>query len=200
MALRDLQARGYDDIPIPDDAVQPYYAALIAVYNATALPARDTVVAVYAIHTFGNPATHGLFLWASLSENWVQRLSLGEIPTGQPAVDSVLARYALSFTGAHILSSGEDALITLESAEALNIDALAPLLSGVAGVRYSSPNGMGGDGNDIEGTVEASRVVLAYSVGSGDCPAGCINRRYYRFAVTPDGTVEYLGASGTIGQ
>ena len=109
-----------------------------------------------------------------------------------------MSRYALSFTGAHTLSQG-DVLITLESAQSLNIDALAPLLSNVKGVKYSSPNGMFGDGNDIEGTVEESRVVLAYSVGSGDCPAGCINRRYYRFAIDPTGLVEYLGASGVIG-
>ena len=199
MALRDLQARGYSDIPIPAEAVQPYYDGLVAVYNATALPARDTVVDVFAIHSFGNPPTRALFLWASLSETWVERLSRGEVPTGDPDVDAVLAQYDLSFTGAHILSQG-DVLITLASSEALNIAALAPLFRGFAGVRYSEPNGMVGDGNDIEGTLEESRVVLAYSVGSGDCPAGCINRRYYRFAVEPDGTVLYLGASGTIGQ
>jgi hypothetical protein len=129
----------------------------------------------------------------------VDRLSRGEIPTGDPDVDAILARYDLSFTGAHILYQG-DVLITLESAEAVNIAALAPLFRGFAGVKYSEPDAMGGDGNDIEGAVDGSRVVLAYSVGTGDCPSGCIHRRYYRFAVEPDGMVEYLGASGTIGQ
>jgi hypothetical protein len=199
MALRDLQARGYKDIPIPDESVQPYYDGLVAVYNATVLPARDTVVDVFDIHTFGNPPTRGVYLWALLSEPWVERLSRGEIPTGNPDVDAILARYGLSFTGAHILYEG-DVLITLQSPEARNMDALAPLFRGFAGVKYSEPNVMGGDGNDIEGTVDRSRVVLAYSVGTGDCPAGCIHRRYYRFAVEPDGMVEYLGASGTIEQ
>lgn len=199
MALRDLQARGYEDIPIPDEALRPYYGALVAVYNATSLPARDTVVDVFAIHTFGNPPTRGLYLWALLSQEWVERLSRGEIPTGDSDVDAILARYDLAFTGAHILYQG-DVLITLESSEALNVAALAPLFRGFAGVKYSEPNTMGGDGNDIEGTVENSRVVLAYSVGGGDCPAGCTFRRYYRFAVGPDGVVEYLGASGALGR
>lgn len=197
MALRDLQARGYKDIPIPAEAVQPYYDGLVAVYNATMLPARDTVVDVFAIHTFGNPATRELFLWALLSEPWVDRLSRGEIPTGDGDVDAILARYALSFTGARTLYEG-DVLINLESAEALNIAELAPLFRRFAGVKYAEPDALGGDGNDIEGAVDGSRVVLSYSVGTGDCYAGCIHRRYYRFAVEPDGMVEYLGADGTI--
>jgi hypothetical protein len=40
-------------------------------------------------------------------------------------------------------------------------------------------------------------VRLDYSVGYGDCPAGCIGRRFYHFVVHADGTVEYRGASGT---
>ena len=30
---------------------------------------------------------------------------------------------------------------------------------------------------------------LTFVAGSGDCPAGCINRDYARFDVRPDGTV-----------
>src|SRR2546427_5712873 len=59
LALRDLLANGFSEVPIPQDAVQPYYNALVLVYNATALPARDTVVDVYRIHTM-NPATRSL--------------------------------------------------------------------------------------------------------------------------------------------
>src|SRR5690348_12584151 len=51
LALRDLLATGFSEIPIPQDAVQPYYNALVLVYNATALAARDTVVDIYRIHT-----------------------------------------------------------------------------------------------------------------------------------------------------
>lgn len=195
LALRDLLAGGYDDIPIPRDAVQPYYDALVSVYNAGQLPARDTVVDVYSIHTFPYPTTRSLMLWLFMSEEWVLRLAGGEVPTGEPQVDSLLARYSLSVKGVHLLYEG-DVLMTLEPPEPLNVNALAPLFRGIPGVRYSDPNGAGGDGNDIAGSIEPSRVRLDYSVGSGDCPAGCINRRFYRFAVNFDGTVEYLGASG----
>ena len=55
---------------------------------------------------------------------------------------------------------------------------------------------MGGDGNDIRAS-RADLILLDYSVGYGDCPAGCIGRRFYHFAVHEDGTVDYLGASGS---
>jgi hypothetical protein len=107
-----------------------------------------------------------------------------------------LARYALSVGSVYTLHDG-DVLITLAPPEPLNIKALARLFNGITGVRFAEPNGVVGDGNDIAGSVGDSRVLLDYSVGYGDCPAGCIARRFYHFAIHDDGTVEYLGATGS---
>lgn len=196
VALRDLLASGFLEVPIPQDAVQPYYNALVLVYNATALPARDTVVDVYGIHTFGHPSTRSLLLWLSGTQEWIQRLARREVPTGEPSIDTLLARYSLSLGRAYVMHDG-DVLVTLGPPEPLNMEALAGLFRGIAGVRFAEPNNMIGDGNDITGSIEGSRVMLDYSVGYGDCPAGCTARRFYHFAVHEDGTVEYLGASGS---
>jgi len=196
LALRDLQSNGYTGIQIPPEAVQPYYDALVLVYNAMALPARDTVVDVYGIHTFGNPVTRSLLLWLVGNEDWVQRLARREVPTGEPSIDTLLARYSLSLATVNVLHDG-DVLVTLAPPDPLNIEALAALFRGIAGVRFAQPNNMFGDGNDIDGSIDESRVLLDYSVGYGDCPSGCIGRRSYRFAVHFDGTVEYLGTSGS---
>ncbi len=195
LALRDLLANGFSEVPIPQDAVQPYYNALVLVYNATALPARDTVVNVYGIHARG-PATRSLLLQLLGTETWVERLARREIPTGEPAVDTLLARYSLSVGTVYTLHDG-DVLITLGPPEPLNITALAGLFRGISGVRFAEPNNLIGAGNDIGGLIDGSRVLLDYSVGYGDCPSGCIARRFYHFAVRDDGTVEYLGASGS---
>ena len=195
LALRDLLYRGYGGIGIPGEAIQPYYDALVLVHNATSLPARDSVVDTYRIHTFPSPTTRSLMLQLLSTEAWVQRLARRELPTGEPTVDDLLERYALSVGSIYTLSQG-DVLATLGPVEPLNIGALAPLFRGITGVRYSEANGTWGDGNDIRGALEGSRVLLDYSVGYGDCPSGCIDRRFYHFAVQADGTVEYLGASG----
>src|SRR2546422_8879398 len=59
LALRELQARpgGYGDIAITAELIDSYYAALVQVFNADGLGARDTVVDVYSIHSFGQPET-----------------------------------------------------------------------------------------------------------------------------------------------
>lgn len=196
LALRDIFAGGgTNEIVIPEDRVRPYYDALVLVYNATGLPARDTVVDVYRIHTWPSPVTRSLMLLLDPGQEWVQRLARREIPTGEPAVDDLLQRYSLSVGSMHTMSQG-DILLTLGPAQPLNIAALAPLFSAITGVRSSSPNGAVGDGNDIRGSRAESDIRLDYSVGSGDCPSGCISRRSYRFAVDSTGKVEYLGSSG----
>src|SRR5438034_5195603 len=198
LALRELQARpgGYGDIAISAELIDPYYAALVQVFNADGLGARDTVVDVYSIHTFGQPETRRLLLQASADQEWVQRLVNGELPTGNAPVDSLLEDYGLSLDWKYPLSTSNEMLIVLRAADALNVAALAHLFDGVAGLRYSEPDGMAGDGNDIR-ALRGALILLDYSVGYGDCPAGCIARRTYHFAVHADGTVEYLGASGS---
>jgi hypothetical protein len=196
LALRDLLEGGFTEVTIPNEPVQPYYDALVLVYNATVLPARDTVVDVYNIHTFPSPTTRSLMLELFGSEEWVQRLARREIPTGEPTVDSLIVRYSLSVGSVYTLYDG-DVLVTLGPPEPLNVQALALLFRGIKGVRFSEPNGFLGDGNNIGGSMSGSRVLLDYSVGSGDCPSGCTARRSYHFAIHADGTVEYLGASGS---
>lgn len=196
LALRDLHSSGYTGIEIPAEAVQPYYAALVLVYNTTGLSARDTVVDVYGIHTTGNPPTRSLLLWLSGPQEWIQRLARSEVPTGEPSIDTLLARYALSVASANVMHDG-DVLVTLGPLDPLNIAALAGLFRRIAGVRFAASNSTIGAAKEIAGSVEESRILLDYSVGYGDCPAGCINRRFYHFAVRDDGTVEYLGASGS---
>ncbi len=194
LALRDLLSRGYAEIEIPRDTIQPYYDALVLVHNATGLPARDSVTDVYRIHTFPQPATRSLYMIVGGDQEWAQRLVRDSAPTGDAVVDQLLRDYALSFDHVHPLSTGE-LLIVLRSALALNVAALAPKFSDAPGVHSSQPNGAFGDGNDIR-AARGDGILLDYSVGYGDCPAGCISRRFYHFAVHADGTVEYLGASG----
>ena len=198
LALRELQAQpgGYGDIAISAELIETYYTALVQVFNADGLSARDTVVDVYRIHTFGQPETHRLLLQAAADQAWVQRLVNGELPTGNARVDRLLEDYGLSLDWKYPLSTSNEMLIVLRAADALNVAALAHLFDGVAGLRYSEPDGMGGDGNDIR-ALRGHPILLDYSVGYGDCPAGCIARRTYHFAVHADGTVEYLGASGS---
>jgi len=41
-----------------------------------------------------------------------------------------------------------------------------------------------GDGNNISISRNGDSTVITFSVGSGDCPAGCIYRKYWEFIVS----------------
>lgn len=195
LALRELIAGGFHDIRIPADTVQPYYDALVLVYNATLLPARDTVVDVYRIHTFGQPSIRRLYLLVPDTQQWAQRLAHDSLPTGNAGIDQLLAEYGMSYDHAFVMSSTQEFLIVLRSTEPLNMPALASRFAEIPGVR-AGQDGLLGDGNNITGTRD-DVLLLDYSVGYGDCPAGCTARRVYHFGVHSDGRVDYLGASGS---
>jgi len=63
------------------------------------------------------------------------------------------------------------------------------------GFEARDPDMIGGccwyEATEIEGGYQ---VVM--HVGWGDCPAGCINKHTWTFAVTPDGEVGLVGESG----
>jgi hypothetical protein len=48
-----------------------------------------------------------------------------------------------------------------------------------------------------EATAVEGGYQVVFNVGWGDCPAGCINRHRWTFAVAPDGRVGLIGEEGT---
>ena len=184
-------ARG--EVRIPQTLVSTFYNALTRVH-AMNHPARDSVVDLYRIHTFPAPATHELIVGVDPSQEWVKRWQQGNRLTGNRAIDALMEEFNLQLQQYYPWSSGH--AVVLRSAEPLNIFALARRFSDVGGVRYAESNGVGGDGDDIRATVVSSGIRLDYSVGFGDCPAGCIDRHTWSFLVDSTGRTTYLGSSG----
>ena len=199
LAVRRLIAtdhRARDDVRIPEDLVASIYSALIHVYNATALAARDSVVELYRIHSFPVPSVRRLSLGVNREVPWVQALRRGEHPTGNPEFDALVETYGLTLERYYDLSSLGFDLAAMPSREPLNMQALTPLFQPIEGVVHAGPGGCMGDGNDIVATMESEAWRLDYSVGFGDCPAGCTERHTWTFRIFADGRVRYDGSSG----
>jgi hypothetical protein len=196
LALRRLVQSGYDGIAIPPEQIRVFYDALVLVHNVSDWPPRDSVVELYRIHTFPTPATHDLLLWINAGTAWADAWSRGERFTGNPDVDGLLRTYDLTLARYFPLTGG-DALVVLHSAAPINVGALAPLFAEISGVRFSEPDGVIGDGNDIRASFGDEALGLDYRLGWGDCPAGCTAGHVWTFLVSSDGTVTYLGSSGT---
>lgn len=197
LALRFLEAThspARNSVEPPAALVRTLRDALTHVYLFEHA-ARDTVIEVLRIHTFPNPPLHELIVGVDTTHAWVSEWRAGRRFTGQPSVDALLEQYQLSVREYYPWSFGH--AVVLRAAAPLNMAALARRFVGIAGIRYAEPNGYMGDGNDIRARVQGSGWRLDYSLGAGDCPAGCTMRTTWSFLVDHAGTVSYLGRSGS---
>lgn len=75
LALRKIYRNNLtykDSINIPQEHSDTVLNALIAVYNATTLPARDTVVNMFDIHSFPEIIMNGIEVAADSNLSWMQ--------------------------------------------------------------------------------------------------------------------------------
>lgn len=195
--LQEMQSLALNQIELPAPQVESMYRALARVYNATGLPVRDSVVDLYHIHTFPVPDVRRLTVLLAHGVGWADAWRRGQTLTGNPEVDTLLVRWDLTLDRFFGFTTVDYDLATLHAARPLNMFALGDRFRPIAGVRDASPSSWGGDGNDITAKPDGDAWLLDFSIGYGDCPAGCIGRRTWAFRVGSDGTVAYLGVSGS---
>lgn len=195
LALRWLVEQGAtsdNDVELPSDLIQTFYNPLIQVYQATDLPARNVVVNTYNIYTFPKHNTRELLVAVDPTKVWTAAWRNGKRLTGNAEIDALMEQFDLELKG---YLSGSN-IAVLRTGRPLNTLALAKLLTPIEGVRYADDSSTGGGGSDIRAEFKGSYWQLDYSVGFGDCPAGCSQRTTWTFHAYPDGTVQFAGRSG----
>lgn len=200
LTVRDAYAYNLlfiDSIIIPQTYSDTLLNALVAVYNATTLSARDTVVSMYNIHAFPNPNINSFSVAADSNLVWMQQLKNGVFPTGNSTVDSLTVLYGLEVWFYFGGLSGYD-IVHFQSDSNYNVLPLSLLYQSIPGVYFTEPGGWGGDGNNITSTINTDHVELIYSIGWGDCPSGCFERRFFKFKVYYDCSVEFVSSYGSI--
>ncbi|MBN2541621.1 hypothetical protein JXI42_02040 [bacterium] len=196
LALIDVLVREPSLIEIPEELIDLYYNGLLYVYNATELVARDSVVDIFNIHTFGDPVMYQFIVSVESSADWADAWAEGERLTGYSPIDNLMEAYDIqlvSFSDWGTMRYG-----VLSTIKPYNIIALCYEFASIPGVRYAEPNGLAGDGNRLTGSIETEYISLTYSYGWGDCMAGCISRHYWEFHVYYDGEVEFDRSYGDV--
>lgn len=180
-----------DSVFIPKVHTDTVLNALNAIYNATSIKERDSVISIFRIYAYPVYSTNSFFVSANPDLPWMQQLKTGTFPTGDATVDGLINTYHLKATSFLF----ED-VVVLRTDSNYNIRALAKLFEQIPGVSYTEPNGYAGDGSNIKDSIFSDHIQLIYSYGWGDCPAGCIYRRYWTFNVYFDCSVEFAGSYG----
>jgi hypothetical protein len=186
-----------DSVKIKPTLKAAYLNALLAVYNATSLPERDSVISIYKIHR-KNEDLNTPLLTVDTNYQWTKNLRTNVIPTGNIVVDSLMSRYYLQKSSYKTLGwSFSYHLLVLKTDTNSNLKALNDIWKTVPGVFNAQPNYVFLDGNKIEDVYNVNFIDLIYSRGWDDCPSGCINRRFWEFRVYNNCNVEFLGSYGT---
>jgi hypothetical protein len=185
-----------DSVAIDTSQSGRYMRALIAVYNATAIPARDTVVSLLNIHTNPDPELRSLHIKAPGTLAWMNKLMNSITPTGDAQVDQLMSKYKLQ-PMAYYQSINYD-LAVLKSDSSLNIAALCTAFKGISGVMDSAPETSYNDTRNIKDSTGTGFTILNYSYGWGTCENGCDYRAFWKLKVYGDCSVEWLGSSGDV--
>jgi hypothetical protein len=205
MALKQTLQQGTvwkDSVTINPQLSDSNMRALLAVYNATGLAARDTVINL-RITNFPLPSMNILELVVDTNENWLQSWRNGNYAnTGNPFVDSLSAKYGISTEPFRIypVSTQYVRVVTTN----YNLEALAEIMKLASGVIHSNSLIIRGGGDSISAIFNNNTALITYSHGwyiptSLGCYTGCPYHRYWQFQVDlSDCSVQYLGSYGDV--
>jgi len=153
---------------------------------------------MYHIHSFPNYILNQIELGADSSQPWMHQLKLKIIPTGTASIDSFLFHYGFDTVVSYYPNFINKDVAVLSSDSNYNIKALLPIANTLQGVIQAYEVHWCCDGNDITDSVFSDHIELVYSIGWGDCLAGCTFRRYWKFHVYYDCSVSFEGSWGNI--
>jgi hypothetical protein len=184
-----------DSIPFPDSLHQKKFRALIAVYNVDGIPEADTVAHLRPVYDFRAYSIDQFYVRAEEHLFWMQNLKNKQLPCGHPVLDSLLILYNITEYEYDSQSVFGRNLATFRTSTWLNTWALSNELNKQGDIE-SYPNYIYGDGSRIQDSVFADHIELNYSYGWGDCLSGCTHRRYWKFKVYFDCSVEFVESYG----
>lgn len=195
--INTLQSSFKDSVNIPKTWSDTVLNALIAVYNATTLPARNTIVGLN-IHTFPSPTLTNINVSADSNLFWMHQLRNNIIPTGFSSLDSLLSMYDFHVDYYHDWGHFMPYhTVSFRSDSNYNVLPLTIKFDSISGVMYTEVPSVGGDGNNITDSILPNYVKLIYSYGWQDCESGCIYRHAWEFKVHYNCSVEFTGEYGS---
>ena len=190
-------------VEIPSDLFDFYYNRLNAIFNATGIPERDTVVECLNIHTessFFGFSTTAVDIEVIPGTSWAQQLINGVFPTSNASVNNLILLYGLTLES-YYQPAGFNWRLNLQADHNLNTRALANQFLNIAGVEDAFPSSFvftgGGPGYfPLFFDIQNGYTDLHFQLG-WDCFAGiCAGVRSWTFRVFDDCSVQFLLSDG----
>lgn len=182
LSLREMNSGTYfQSIIIPDSLINNYLKLLSSVFNLkTTL--SDSIFNILKIHVFPDIPYKELEMKIDTNYSWVKTYLKDSIISGNVEFDSLTELYGFKLYYYYHFTSGN--FMYIRTTKILNVSKLVNKFNAIEGLENTSAAGfMIGDGNDIETKFDNDTDYVTFSLGWGDCPAGCIDRHYWEFSV-----------------
>ena len=181
--FQDSTHVNYENPIIDNNEVNKILKIIQAVYN-TDSPERDTVFDIYQIHGYYCYSFNSICLRVNTELTEIQNLADNVIPTGETSLDNILNTYNFDSVKTSY-SYPNFPWLTIYTSDEYNMIPIEKEFANIESVLIAEFNrGCGGDGNTITLTRDDNSAIITFSIGRGDCPAGCIYHKYWEFKVS----------------
>ncbi len=175
----------YNNPELDENEIDKILEIIRAVYNS-ASSERDTVFDIHQIHEYCRHQNfyNSISLRVNTGLPAIQNLSQGIIPTGDEELDRVLAAYTFDSVSLYYSYPDFPWLIVWTKNE-YNMIPVEKEFNELESVQIAEfEKGCVGDGDRIRLIRENDSAKIVFSIGRGDCPAGCMYHRYWEFNVS----------------
>jgi len=188
--IQNITHENYENPIIDDNEVNKILKIIQAVYNSNT-PERDSVFEIYQIHGYYCYSFSSISIKVNTELPEIQNLSDNVFPTGESSLDYILNTYNFDSVKASY-SYPDFPWLTIYTNYEYNMIPVEKEIADVKSILIAEFNkGCAGDGNNIELRRNFDSAIITFSIGSGDCPAGCIYHKYWEFKVS-DGMATFI--------
>ncbi len=152
-----------------------------AVYNLE-IPETDTVFNFYNIHALKCNGTKSIVMHVNSESPEIIKLANGEIPTGNKQLDYLMETYEFDSVRTSY-SYPQFAWLSVNTDNTYNLLPIINEFEKIPSIVLAENNGGCFDGNNILLERGDDKTTIDFSIGRGNCPAGCIYRKHWIFGV-----------------
>lgn len=183
-------------IEIPESLIQILYNGLIHIVNSGLEEAQD-VTTEHRIQARPQFARGEIIVNVDTTDaDWLDNWRNGIVETSVEKIDQLINTYEIDLKSYNELHSMPWAMAVLKTNQQINPLPVAEKFAEIPSLSGAELNYIAGDGNTIKVKVEPGAILYRFEYAWGDCPAGCINRHFWEFAVDENGDVQFIDEGG----
>ncbi len=183
--LREIHADknhfNYNNPELDENELNEILSVFQMVYKLN-LPECDTVFSYFNIHALKCIGTKSIVMQVNAEAPEIIKLVNSDFPTGNKQLDYLIETYQFD----SVRTSYNYPNFSWLSVNTGNVYNLLPLMhefEKIPSILIAENNGGCFDGNNIILERNRDDITIDFSVGSGDCPSGCIYRKHWIFEI-----------------